>query len=219
MAEYTIKYPVVIADPGDGIEDGFEKTASEFAEVYSIFNNRLNGSTGHPHDGSEHGGPKISGANIVDDTITAAKLKDDVVSTKLGYTPADEAGDEANQFSVANASGIHHALALGQLSCLFNASGYVKIPMVDVTTSNVWNLLVQWTTKTGSGTWTFPIPFYDANSIYAMTGAIKGVSGDTDNYTATFGTPTATTVSVTLSKDSGGYSGSATVIAIGRGEN
>jgi hypothetical protein len=112
--------------------------------------------------------------NIVSTTVQGAINELDTGKAKL-------AGDASQVFSVANATTVAHALALGQLTGTLASSGHVKIPIMDGATLK--HFVIQWGNATSSVDVSFPIAFTACYGAFAISG--NGYSQNATNVTAT----------------------------------
>jgi len=98
-----------------------------------------------------------------------------LAALNLGY--AKLGGLSTQQFSVANASGIHHAMALGQTLGNFSPSGYLQFPFWDG--SQLRTGIFQWINvvcTTGGVVQGITLPIAFPNAISQVYGCATGTS-------------------------------------------
>jgi hypothetical protein len=96
---------------------------------------------------------------------------------ELDTEKAKVAGVNSQVFSVANATAAAHAVALGMLTGVIAANGYITIPVLEGST--VKTIIVQWGKSAGSYDITFPIAFPNACLSLAGMGNTGSSSSNT----------------------------------------
>jgi len=206
---------------GDGKQTAFNKIKNEINYIFSVFSSLFSPSTGHKHTGAVNDAPKLTAANIVsvatgnvtsenvqdainefDTSLTAHKTDAEAhvdQFSALGGTLAEKAllaGSATQLFSVANATSIAHALALGQLTGVLSASGHVKIPIMEGATKK--QIIIQWGAITVSSNTNLEVAFQTPfiSACYGVfTSGINGSFGNSDSFRLA-STPTLTNVTI-----------------------
>jgi hypothetical protein len=97
-----------------------------------------------------------------------ALLKDIYTKTESDDLFAPKAGDSEQQFSIAAATMLAHALNLGQFMGSIQTNGFIIIPIWDTVTNNKKNYLIQWGTANWQGLTPIQFPTAFQSAVFGV---------------------------------------------------